>query len=415
MAELGHASDDIWGAGSEANWELRWPHSIRPYSRMAREDTQVKSILRAVSLPIRRTTWRVDPNGASDEVTRLVAEDLRLPILGDDGNAPLAQTGGHASFKQHLRWVLKMLTYGHAFFEVVFKEVDGRDRLHKLAYRPPGSIQEIKVARDGGLACIVQAPASGDKGGGVEIPVEHLLAYVNDPDDFSWQGTSELRAAYKHWVLRDRQLLLEDRVLDRNGMGVPWYEAGENDEQEIARGEKIAKGLRSGDSSGGAGPPGSKLHILGVSGQLVSPREAIHYHDSMIARSVLAHFLNLEGKGGSYSLAEIQAETFTQSLQTLAEEIADTANQYLVERMVNLAFDTETGPYPRLTFDPIGSVKDLPMESLATLVGAGVILPDKDLEEEVRRRGGLPAKRPLQEAVADGSTIAPSERNSDGA
>lgn len=405
MAEIGHASTEGWDLTAEVNGELLWPQNIRPYSRMAREDTQVKSVLRAVTLPIRRTTWRVDPNGAPDEVVRLVAEDLRLPILGDDGNAPLARTGGHSSFKHHLKWALKMLTYGHAFFEVVFKEVDGRDRLHKLAYRPPGSIREIKVSRDGGLAGIVQEPAPGDKPGPIDIPVEHLLAYVNDPDDFTWQGTSELRAAYKHWVMRDRLLILEGTVLDRNGMGVPWYEASENNEKEIAQGEKIAQNTRSGKKAGGSGPPGAKLHILGVSGQLVSPREAINYHDSMIARSVLAHFLNLEGKGGSYSLAAIQADTFTQSLQTLAEEIADTANQYLVERMVNLAFDTETGPYPKLTFDPIGSVKDMPMDTLAVLVNAGLVIPDKDIEEEVRRRGGLPAKRPLEKARAENPNV----------
>ncbi|GFK19283.1 phage portal protein family protein [Corynebacterium glutamicum] len=398
MAEIGHANVDVWDPASEVNWDLRWPRSIRAYSRMAREDTQVKSILRAVSLPIRRTTWRLDPNGASDEVVRLVAEDLRIPILGDDGRAPLAETGGRVSLRQHLHWVLKMLTYGHAFFEVVYKEVDGRDRLHKLAYRPPGSIQEILVESDGGLAGIKQVPPPGGKGKPVEIGVEHLLAYINDPDDFTWTGNSELRAAYKHWVLRDRQLALEDNVLQRNGMGVPWYEAGTDEPEEIKRGEQIAKKVNAGKSSGGAGPKGAKLSILGVNGQLPSIREPIAYHDSMIARSVLAHFLNLEGKGGSYSLAEIQADTFIQSLQTLAESIADTLNQFLVERMVNLAFDVEHGPYPKITFDPIGSVKDLPMETLSTLVAAGVILPDKDLEEEVRRRGGLPPKRPLEGA-----------------
>lgn len=398
MAELGHANVDAWDPTSEVNWELRWPRSIRAYSRMAREDTQVKSILRAVSLPIRRTTWRLDPNGASDEVVRLVAEDLRIPILGDDGREPLAETGGHVSLRQHLHWVLKMLTYGHAFFEVVYKEVDGRDRLHKLAYRPPGSIQEILVEPDGGLAGIKQVPLPGGKGDSVKIGVEHLLAYVNDPDDFTWTGNSELRAAYKHWVLRDRQLALEDNVLQRNGMGVPWYESGTDDPEEIRRGEQIAKKVNAGKSSGGAGPKGAKLTILGVNGQLPSLREPIAYHDSMIARSVLAHFLNLEGKGGSYSLAVIQADTFIQSLQTLAETISDTLNQYLVERMVNLAFDVEHGPYPKITFDPIGSVKDLPMETLSALVSAGVILPDKDLEEEVRRRGGLPPKRPMEGA-----------------
>lgn len=400
-AEVGHAVWDDMGAASEKNWKLRWPQSIQTYSRMAREDSQVKSVIKAVSLPIRRTTWRLDPNGADPEVVRLVAEDLRLPVLGDDGNSPTAQTGGHASFASHLKWVLKMLVFGHAYFEVVFREQDGRDRLWKLAYRPPETIAEIKVARDGGLAGIKQHPAPGDKLGAIRIPVEHLLAYVNDPMDFSWQGESELRAAYKHWILRDAFMLLEQNVLDRNGMGVPVYTAATNDQSEIAHGQKIASGFRSGRTSAASVPFNSKLELKGVSGQLVNPREAITYHDSMIARSVLAHFLNLEGKGGSYSLAEIQADTFTQSLQTLAEDIAETVNQHLVERMVNVAFDREYGPYPRVMFDPIGSVKDLPMETLALLVQCGVVLPDKDLEDEVRRRGGMPSKRPKSKAKAE--------------
>lgn len=401
VAEVGHAVWDEFGPAAEQNWKLRWPQSIRTYARMAREDSQVKSVLKAVSLPVRRTTWRIDPNGADPEVVRLVAEDLRLPVLGDDGGSPTAQTGGHASFAGHLKWVLKMLVFGHAYFEVVFREQDGQDRLWKLAYRPPESIAEIRVERDGGLAGIRQHPAPGDKVREINIPVQHLLAYVNDPMDFSWRGESELRAAYKHWILRDQFMLLEENVLDRNGMGVPVYTGATNDQGEIAAGRKLATGLRAGKTSGAAVPYGAKLELKGVSGQLVNPREAISYHDSMIARSVLAHFLNLEGKGGSYSLAEIQAETFTQSLQTLAEDIAETVNQHLVERMVNLAFDREHGPYPRVTFDPIGSVKDLPMETLTLLVNAGVVLPDKDLEDEVRRRGGMPAKRPKSKAKAE--------------
>ena len=114
MAEIGHATSDEWGLASEVNWELAWPNYIRPYSRMAREDSQTKSVLKAVMLPIRRTTWRIDPNGASDEAVRLVAEDLRLPILGDDGSNPLASTGGRVSWNRHLPWALKALVYGHA-------------------------------------------------------------------------------------------------------------------------------------------------------------------------------------------------------------------------------------------------------------------------------------------------------------
>lgn len=398
MAESGYALEQEFSATADVNWELRWPSNLRPLSRMAREDTQVKSVLKAVGLPVRRTQWRVDPDGAADDVARLVSEDLNLPILGEEALSVGRERVGHVSFQGHLHWCLKQLVFGHSFFEVVFKEVDGRDRLHKLAYRPPATIAKIGVARDGGLEFIEQFAGPGDRSN-VKIPVEHLLAYVNDPDDFSWTGTSELRVAYKHWVIRDRLLTKEEMIIDRNGMGLPWYEASPlGGDSELARGKKLAQSARSGRYAGGAGPNGSKFSLVGVSGQLVSPRETIAYHDSMIACSVLAHFLNLEGKGGSYSLAEIQAETFIQSLQTLAEDIADTINRILIPRMVNLAFDIDRGPYPKLVFDPIGSKKELTMQALALLATAGIILPDRELEDEVRRRAGYPPKAPFKRA-----------------
>ena len=34
------------------------------YDRMRRQDAQVISVIRAVTLPIRRTRWWIDPNGA---------------------------------------------------------------------------------------------------------------------------------------------------------------------------------------------------------------------------------------------------------------------------------------------------------------------------------------------------------------
>ena len=79
--------------------------------------------------------------------------------------------------------------------------------------------------------------------------------------------------------------------------------------------------------------------------------------------------------------------------------MAITANRYLVEPLCRVAFDLEgettAGPFPLLTFDPIGSKKEYTPNDLAVLTQAGIILPDRDLEEEIRRRGNLPSKRPL--------------------
>lgn len=399
MAELGHALSFPGGPLDEDNWRLRWPQSVGVFAKMGRESAQAKSVLRALTLPIRRATWRLDPNGAPDEIVAHVAEDLRLPVLGDDSNAPIAPRRGRVSWTSHIQKALLALQYGHMFFEQVYAEgPDGREHLVKLAPRLPGSISEIRVADDGGLDGIVQHSLGGGKKSPF-IPVNRLVAYAYEDEDLSWRGSSVLRPAYKHWRLSDKLLRLEYAVLERNGMGLPVY-TGSNlaktPGSDLEAGRKVATDARAGSSSGIAVPAGADFKIAGVSGQLVSPREAIVYHDSMMAKSVLAHFLNLEGKGGSYALAETQSDLFIQSLQTTAEWVADVATQHIVEDLVAIAFPEHDGLCPRVTFDPIASKKELTAQALALLANAGIILADRDLEEDVRRRYSLPGKRPLE-------------------
>ncbi|AKF28190.1 hypothetical protein YH66_11850 [[Brevibacterium] flavum] len=403
--ERGYARPQRRSVIREDNPDLIHPRSVRTFAKMAREDAQAKSVIKAVTLPIERTTWRIAPNGADPAVARMVAEDLNLPMIGDVA-ADQKSNLGKVAWQEHLPWALKMLVYGHAFFEKVYTDgSDGPQRLRKLAPRLQDTIKKIDVAYDGGLESITQK-ATTDRNGRfypeVELEVSRLLAYVNEPEDMSWVGTSLLRPAYKHWIKKDDLLELEAIVLERNGMGVPTYESySDSDQDDIDRGQEMVEGLRAGDTAGASIKKGSSLSIEGVKGQLVSPREAIVYHDSQIARSALAHALNLEGKGGSYSLAEVQMDLFIQYLQAIAERIATIANKYLVEDMVEKFTGERVGPFPLITFDPVGSKKELTAEALAGLVRDGVIRPDKDLEEEIRRRYNLPPKRPLEEALAE--------------
>lgn len=397
MGERGGARAVMRSALREDNHALEWPRSVRVFAKMAREDSQVKSVLRAVTLPILRTTWRVNPNGAPDEVVRMVSEDLRLPVVGESGSDPVGVTGGRVSWSEHLPWALKMLTYGHAFFEKVYTDgADGPQRLRKLAPRLQDTIKEIRVAADGGLDGIVQRAVT-DRAGRrfpeVELEVGRLLAYVYEPESMDWVGTSLLRPAYKHWRLKDQLLKLETDVLDRNGMGIPVYKSYSNvDQEDLARGEDLAAELRSGEAAGASIPVDADLKVIGVSGQLVSPREAITYHDSQIARAALAHALNLDGKGGSYALADVQMELFVQSLQTIAEYVATIGNKYLVEDMVEKYTGEKTGPFPLIEFDAIGSKTGISAADLAGLKNSGLIFADPALEEHLRRKYELPAK-----------------------
>lgn len=402
-SEVGYqnANTNWWdGPDPEHTPELMWPRNIDVYDRMRRQDAQVISVLRAVTLPIRRTTWRVDPSGARPEVVQFCADNLGLPIMGQT-EQPVLRSRDRFSWKNHLYHALLMLPFGHSFFEQVYRiDDEGMARIRKLGWRPPLTISRVDVAGDGGLVAIEQHGQTNGKP--VRIPVEQLVAYVNDQEGGNWLGQSLLRPAYKYWLLKDRMLRVQAQAVDRNGLGIPIYEASEmpagvtdpqeitkRQQNEIAAGLKTARGLRSGDTSGASIPHGAKLTMSGVSGTLPDADKPIRYYDEQIARAVLAHFLNLGTETGSWALGSTFADFFTLSLQTVAGQIADTATQHVVEDLVDLNFGT-TEPAPRITFDEIGARHPATAEAIKALIDCGAITPDAKLEQHVRTAYGLP-------------------------
>ena len=392
VRERGYAAEaDGWWAAieTEPTPELRWPESVKVYDRMRRQDAQVGSVLRAVTLPIRRTQWRVDGAGCRPEVTRHVADDLGLPIVGDDSDQPRPRVRGRFSWGEHLRLALLFLPFGHMFFEQVYRiDPDGLAHLRKLGPRMPRTIAKVNVARDGGLVSIQQF--SVGTGGEITIPVHRLVAYVLDREGGDWLGRSLLRGAYKNWMLKDRLLRVDTQSVERNGMGIPVYEGAEG-ETNLDKGQDIATSARSGDNSGAAIPNGAALKLLGVEGDLPDAMKSIRYHDEQIARAVLAHFLNLGTQTGSWALGSTFADFFTTSLQAVAQDVADVATAHIVEDLVDINFGLDE-PAPRVVFDEIGSRRDATAEAIKILRDAGVLTTDDDLEQFVRTSYGLPAK-----------------------
>lgn len=408
--ELGYANASAggwWTAVSEETTpELVWPLSLQVYDQMRRQDAQVRSVLRAVTLPVLRTPWRIVPAGARDEVVALVAEDLGLPVEGqpDIGSR---RTKDRFSWSEHLRTAMLSLPLGHMFFEQVARiEGEGtaqRARLQKLAPRMPRTLAAINVARDGGLESIEQYAPMGTRAGTIPIPVSRLVAYVHEREAGNWLGESLLRPAYKNWLVKDRLLRVQAQTIERNGMGVPLYKGAEG-EDDLTEGREMATSWRSGEAAGAAVPFGADLLLRGVDGNLPDADPAIRYHDEQIARAVLAHFLNLGTQTGSWALGSTFADFFTLGLQTVAESIADVANQHIVEDLVDWNFGPDE-PAPRLVFEEIGSRQAATAQAIKLLVDAGILRPDRPLEEAVRQEYGLPAKdnapRPVPAATED--------------
>lgn len=371
-------------SGFEENPDLRWPRSVDVYDRMRNEDAQVGSVLRAVTLPIMATTWEIDAEGVKPEIAEFIADNLGLPVRG---RAPIARirTRGRFSWSEHLRLALLQLVFGHSFFEQVYEPAGDLLRLRKLAWRPPRTIAEIEIARDGGLAAIQQY-------GGKKIPVDRLVAYVNEREGAAWVGRSLLRGCYKNWLLKDRELRSQALTIERNGLGVPVYEGapvpdGATHDQAEAwintqreEGLKIARKFRAGEDAGASIPNGASLKLLGVEGDLPDTEKPIRYHDEQIARSVLAHFLNLGTQTGSWALGATFADFFTGSLNAVTVQLADIANQHIIEDLVDLNWG-EREPAPRLVASPIGVNEQAVDDAIKMLRDRGAI-KDNVLESD---------------------------------
>lgn len=388
------------GIDREDAFELRWPECLKTFDMMRRQDAQVRTVLKAVTLPILATQWRLDPAGADPRVVDDIGEQLGLPIVGREGEQAQPRRQRRFSWSEHLRMALLALPFGAMYFEQVveFDPTTRRYRLRKLAPRMPATLSDIHVARDGGLVGIEQRPPAAtwtiraSDAGRIVIPVDRLVAYVHEREGSNWGGESILRAAYKNWMLKDRLLKLEALTIERNGIGVPVYTNPENaSPTDIEKGRQMANSYRAGDAAGASLPYDSKFALMGVTGQLPDPRPAIDYHDAQIGRVALAHFLNLDGQGGSYALASTQADLFTTAVKSVAEMVRDAANRYIVEDLVDWNFG-ETVAAPQIVFDEISESSLSIANALRTLVDAGVIIPDRSLEEQVRRWLDLPAK-----------------------
>lgn len=399
----GSVPDMWWWELTEQVPDLRWPLSLITYSRMPREDARCWSLLSAIGLPIRRTQWRIDPNGAEDRVVAHIAEDTGLPIKGDGGgDKPKPRQRDRFSWKAHLRDALSCLRYGHAVFEQVYRydERDGLFHLRKLAPRPQFTIRTWAVAEDGGLLWIEQDPPMGAARvvnlQPRRVDVSRLVVYRNEPEPGVWIGTSLLRPSYKHWLLKDELMRIQAAAARRNGIGVPVATMSEKDSNSpkaltlITDYEKIATRFRGGMSAGAALPYGAKLEILGVQGNLPDMQLAIEYHDKQIALAGLAHFLNLD-RGGSYALASVQADVFVQSVQAIADDIADVTNQHVIEDLLDSNYSIDVGA-PLLVCDEIGSRQDATAAALALLVQAGLLTPDEALRAFIRQQLGVPAE-----------------------
>lgn len=379
--------------------DLTWPFFVRTIDRIS-NDSKVSSSLRAMFLPILGADWRVNPRRARPEVVEALADDLNLPILGDDDRQP-QRTRDRFDWPFFLRHALESRRYGFMPFEQVYRvDPGGMFRIRKLAVRMPHTIRDIRVARDGGLEAVIQEPAPGQLGaqlaGGIAIPVDRLVMFVHERRGYRWHGTSLLRSVYREWLLKDHAHRIAAIAMDRNSVGVPIYTSADPDkvedpQAEAAAGQRLAESYRAGEAAGGRVPHGALLDLKGVQGQVFPLLDWVHYFDAQIAGNVLEHFSSLpSAPNGSRALGTSLIDFFVRGLNAHAEDVATTISAHVVDDWVDANFG-ESEPSPAVECGEIGADQQLTAVAIKQLIDAKAITPDPALERYLRRYWHLPA------------------------
>jgi len=374
----------------EYNPDLRGDKALKVYDQMRRSDGQVKAALLACELPLRQAEWQVKPASGSQQ-DRQIAEFIRRNLF---------QTMT-ITWDDFLRHVLLFYPFGFSVFEKVWEQVDGKSmgtdsgtkyRWRKLAPRLPKSIHEWKLDEEGGLAGVKQLTWKGSAYETVDIPVVKLLVFSLGREGSNYEGISLLRAAYKHWYLKDVLYKLDAMAAERHGVGLPYFKVPVMaDDASWNNVSAIGESLHAHERQYVALGSDYEFDLKGVSGQLHDIMRSVEHHDLQIARSILAQFLNLGSQEvGSYALSQDQTSFFLMSLRAVGRNICNTINRYAIRQIVDYNWGPDTEA-PQLTVTGL-EVRNITEWEKAVLdmVTAGVILPDKALEAEARRILRLP-------------------------
>lgn len=387
----GNMSWGSWIDDAEQAIELKWPRSIEYFDNM-RNDAQCQGLYLGATAAIVRYGWYINPNDCDEAWIDLLAADLNLPV-GEDAAIEQFKVGQKRarlrtqqrfSWYTHLQTALKAMYYGHFYFEQageITNEAPGGGqvwRLRKLGPRHPRTITEIIVAQDGGLVAVVQGYGDPPP----TIPIDRLVCYVWDQEPGNWVGRSIFRPMYRNWLCKDRLLRVDAIKHERNGVGMPVIEAPEGASgPQIQMLDKMAQEFKAGERGGGAVPYGTKLRLVGTEGSLPDTVASIRFHNEEMARSMLMMFMQLgQTESGSRALGQTFLDWFSLQQEMIADWIADTATEHIIEDWWSWNVDPTATQTPQLAYIK-GPGSD------ATMGDFGESL--EDAEQSFQRQGGI--------------------------
>ena len=363
---LGVAGDNTYNGQIRADEflpELRGKKAIRKYREMRDNDSTIGAVMYATEQVLRDVDLKVMP--ANDSAEAKEEAEFVKSVLDDMDH----------TLDDHIAESLSNLSYGFAWFEVIYKRrngptersdkkrskySDGRMGVRKIAIRAPWTISRFDVDQQTGDVKGIYQDGSGYNNSNY-IPTRKSLYYRTTTINGDPAGRSILRNAYTSYEYVNNLQSIEAIAVERELAGIPVaripaeYLSGDatasqsgfvNNLQSILRDVKfneqgyiILPSDTYPDKDGA--PTNQKLvdvELMSSSGSRNIEIDTIvrrYQHD--IARSVLSEFLMLGGGStGSYALSKSKTDLFLRALESYIQAIVDVLNKQLVERLWEL-------------------------------------------------------------------------------
>jgi hypothetical protein len=340
--------------------ELRGQRAIKTYRQMRDNDATIGAVMYSVEQILRDVEMKVIP--ADDSAESLKEAAFIESVLSDMDH----------TLDDHVSESLSYLSYGFAWFEVVYKRrvgptetnpkknsksTDGRLGVRKIASRAPWTINKFDI-KFGDVMGVEQSV--GFTGGNNYIPTSKSLYYRTTTLNGDASGRSILRNAFTSYTYLNNIQAIEAIAIERELAGIPvaripadylGSEATVDQQAFLYDLKQILRDLKFNeqgfvvlpsdmypDKDGGtSSTPMVNIELMSASGKRnidINPVISRYQHD--IARSVLSEFLLLGTAGGSYALSKSKTDLYLRALESYIQAIVDVLNKQLVERLWQL-------------------------------------------------------------------------------
>ena len=384
--------------------ELRGGKALRNLEKMVLDPT-IAASLETYGIRMRAAPWTIEPGGeeAIDiDFAGFVEENVRRLLPG---------------WSSVVADCAEALTYGFQLFEIIFtKAIEGSENVRIGDYVWLGfmALDASTIERwdtDPNTGLLLGVYQRGSNGREAYIECWKLFHFRTKPRVGNPQGVPYLRNAYIAWTDRQELRRITKVGLRRDLTGLPMLEvparilspnasqddlAVKADAENLVR--EVERDLREGlllphEMLEDGKPSGWRFTLVTSGGRRTLDLEKyFEFHRQDIAISLLADEILLgHEKSGSWALASSKTNRAAAAVGAWLGILSETAEKTIVPVLQGLNPRYLSAATPDLK---AGDIEDLPLDELGAFVsatvGSGAILPDKALDEALRRRAGLP-------------------------